>query len=85
MTERIVYMQVEDDMVTFEKENGNTIIYPKKLVPDSYKMGDIIKVIIQEDIECIDFIELDVEEMQNRQRKAAERKRKLRGRMIRRC
>ena len=46
--ERIVFMQTEDRQVTFERENGDTIIYALALVPPEYKEGDIIKVIVHD-------------------------------------
>lgn len=35
-------------MVSFEKEDRNTIIYPINVVPAGYKEGGIIKAIIHE-------------------------------------
>lgn len=61
----LVFMQEEDAMVTFEKEDGDTIIYPIVMVPKQYKEGDIIKSIIH--LDWIEFIELDTEEMERRQ------------------
>jgi len=76
--ERIVFMQVEDDMVTFEKSNGNTIIYPICYVPEPYKEGDIIKVIIHEDF--IEFVERDIDEMKLKSKILAPKKSRLRDR-----
>lgn len=64
MEERIVFMQTEDMMVTFEKEDGSTITYPIFLIPEPYKEGDIIKVILHADY--IEFLELDLDEMERR-------------------
>lgn len=72
-------MQVEDNMVTFEKENGNTIIYPITLVPVSYAEGDIIKVIIHGD-DFIEFLELDTDEMNSRRSSISTKKSSLRER-----
>lgn len=75
MVEKIVHMQVEDKMVTFEKEDGTTIIYPVNLVPQCYKEGDIIRANILP--EGIEFLELDVEEMELRRMKLQKKKRAL--------
>lgn len=64
--ERIVFMQTEDNMVTFERENGDTIIYPADMVPQKYKSGDIIKATILGDDNII-FLGLDQKEMDRRQ------------------
>ena len=72
MEEKLVFMQVEDMMVTLEKENGETIIYPIVFVPQDYKEGDIIKVKIH--LDWIEFIELDSEEMKLRKEKIADKK-----------
>lgn len=79
MIERIVFMQVEDNMVTFEKENGDTIIYPKYLVPEHYKEGDIINAIVYDE-EYIEFFEIDLEEMERRRKLLRDKKIKLRKR-----
>lgn len=78
MEEKIVFMQVEEMMVTFEKENGETIIYPIFLVPQQYKEGDIIRAIVH--LDWIEFIELDPDEMKCRQAKVAKKKASLRER-----
>ena len=82
MVERIVFMQIEDNMVSFERENGDTIIYPKDLIPSSYTNGDIIKVIVHSEDE-IEFLELDTEEMERRRLSLIETKSRLRARAIR--
>lgn len=79
MIEKIVFMQVEDGMVTFERENSDTIIYPIALVPISFKEGDIIKAIIHEE-NVIEFLEIDIEEMEYRREKIAKRKASIRER-----
>lgn len=79
MKENIVFMQIEDNMVTFEKENEDTIIYPISLVPIQYKEGDIIQVIIHEQ-DYIEFIELNVEEMEKRRQNVMNKKLRLRER-----
>ena len=79
MKENIVFMQIEDNMVTFERENEDTIIYPISLVPVEYKEGDIIQVIIHDD-NFIEFIELNVDEMERRIRRTRNKKLKLKER-----
>ena len=79
MKENVVFMQIEDNMVTFERENEDTIIYPISLVPVEYKEGDIIQVIIHEE-EVIEFIELNVEEMKKRRQDVMKKKSRLRER-----
>lgn len=79
MVEKIVYMQQEDNMVTFERENGDTIIYPKDSVPGLYVQGDIIKAVIS-DNNSIQFLELDIEEMNLRSQILKYRKSKIRER-----
>ena len=78
MLERIVFMQVEDMMATFEKEDGSTISYPLPMVPQQYKEGDAIKAIIHFD--WIEFVELDTEEMERRRAQIARQKLVLRQR-----
>lgn len=79
MIEKIVFMQIEDDMVTFEKENGDTIIYPEIMVPEKYKIGDIIKATILENGSII-FYERDTKEMERRSSMLQEKKLSLRER-----
>ena len=79
MTERIVFMQVEDNMVTFEKEDGSTIIYPQNLVPSCYTEGDIIKVVIHGE-DNIQFLELDTAVMDYRRQSLMNKKARLRAR-----
>lgn len=79
MTERLVFMQTEDNMVSFERDDGSTIIYPKDAVPDNFKEGDIIISIVHSE-ENIEFIELDVTEMQARHARIAARAARLRAR-----
>lgn len=78
MSERIVFMQVEDMMATFEREDGSTISYPVPMVPQPYKEGDVIKAIIHFD--WIEFVELDIEEMERRRAQVARQKLVLRQR-----
>lgn len=80
--ERIVFMQTEDNMVTFERENGDTIIYPLDMVPQKYKSGDIIKVTILGEDNII-FIGRDQKEMERRQANIEEKKMSLRERVRR--
>ena len=77
--ERIVFMQTEDNMVTFERENGTTIIYPIDMVPQKYKLGDIIKVTILGDDNII-FLGRDQKEMERRQANIEEKKMSLKER-----
>ena len=77
--ERIVFMQTEDNMVTFERENGDTIIYPADMVPKKYKSGDIIKATVLGDDNII-FIGRDQKEMDRRQANIEEKKMSLRER-----
>lgn len=79
MIEKLVYMQVEDKKVTFEKEDGSTIIYPLFKVPKNFKLGDIIKVIIFEE-DVIAFIGIDKEEMNRRRANIKAKKMSLRER-----
>ena len=79
MIERLVYMQVEDKMVTFEKENGETIIHPKIFVPSKYKTGDILKVIILDE-DTIAFLGKDTKEMERRSAEIQAKKLSLRER-----
>ena len=79
MIEKIVFMQTEDGIVTFEKENRDTIYYPIAIVPPIYNEGDIIKVIIHEN-DFIEFLELDIDEMDSRHERLKERKNSLRKR-----
>ncbi len=80
--ERLLFMQTEDNMVSFEKENGDTIIYPVALIPLVYKEGDIIKSIVHDD-DFIEFIELDLEEMRARAERIKTRAARLRARAMR--
>ena len=79
MIENIVFMQTEDNMVTFERMNGDTIIYPIALVPMPYKEGDIIKAIVHEG-DFIEFLELDTDEMEYRRKSLRDKKLRLRDR-----
>lgn len=84
MMEKITFMQLEDNMVTFERETGETIIYPKALVPTCYEEGDIIKVNIYEE-DFIEFIELDIEAMEARRQKILAKKLALKERIKNNC
>lgn len=79
MEERIVFMQTEDNMVTFERENGDTIFYPIGLVPIDFLEGDIIKAIVHEE-DFIEFLELDIDEMNRRKEEIKRKKAGLRDR-----
>ena len=77
--ERLVFMQTEDNMVTFEKEDGNTIVYAKDLVPNEYSAGDIIKANIHNE-NCIEFLGIDTQEMDLRRASLKNKKSRLRSR-----
>lgn len=79
MNERLVFMQTEDGMVSFERDDGSTIIYPKDAVPENFKEGDIIISIVHSE-DYIEFIELDTAEMQARHERIAARAARLRAR-----
>lgn len=81
--ERIVFMQTEDRQVTFERENGDTIIYALALVPSQYKEGDIIRAIVHDE-NFIEFLDLDVDEM-NRRRECNRLRRERLGKRVRRA
>ena len=79
MTEKLVYMQIEDGMISFERDDGSTIIYPLSNVPEHFKEGDIILAIVHNE-EHIEFIELDTVEMQTRHERIAAKTARLRAR-----
>lgn len=79
MTERLVFMQTEDNMVSFERDDGSTIIYPKEAVPENFKEGDIIISIVHSE-NLIEFIELDTAEMEARHARVSARAARLRAR-----
>lgn len=79
MTERLVFMQTEDNMVSFERNDGSTIIYPKEAVPANFKEGDIIISIVHSE-DLIEFIELDTLEMEARHARVSARAARLRAR-----
>ena len=79
MTERLLHMQTEDGMVSFERDDGSTIIYPQNAVPDTFKEGDIILAIVHSE-QYIEFIEIDTAEMEARHARIAARAARLRAR-----
>lgn len=79
MTERLLYMQTEDGMVSFERDDGSTIIYPLSNVPDTFKEGDIIISIVHNE-DSIEFIEIDTVEMEARRARVAARAARIRAR-----
>ena len=79
MPERLVFMQTEDNMVSFERDDGSTIIYPQEAVPSTFKEGDIIISIVHSE-DFIEFIELDTAEMEARHARIAARAARLRAR-----
>ncbi len=79
MPERLVYMQTEDGMVSFERDDGSTIIYPHSDVPNTFKEGDIILSIVHSE-DFIEFIEIDTAEMEARHARIAARAARIRAR-----
>lgn len=79
MTERLLYMQTEDGMVSFERDDGSTIIYPLSSVPDTFKEGDIIISIVHSE-DYIEFIEVDTVEMEARHARVSARAARIRAR-----
>jgi len=79
MTERLVFMQTEDGMVSFERDDGTTIIYPVNCVPENFKEGDIIISIVHSE-EHIEFLELDTAEMEARHARISDRAARIRAR-----
>lgn len=79
MAERLLFMQTEDGMVSFERDDGSTIIYPLSSVPDTFKEGDIIISIVHSE-DCIEFIEVDTAEMEARRARVAARAARIRAR-----
>lgn len=59
MIENILFMQVEDGFVTFERSNKETIIYPLCMVPIEFqKEGKLLRAIVYDEdtIEFIGFV-----------------------------
>ena len=79
MNEKLLYMQTEDGMVSFERDDGSTIIYPLSSVPDTFKEGDIIISIVHGE-DYIEFIEIDTAEMEARRARVAARAARIRAR-----
>ena len=79
MPERLVFMQTEDGMVSFERDDGSTIIYPISGVPDNFKEGDIIISIVHSE-QYIEFVEVDTLEMEARHARIAARAARIRAR-----
>ena len=79
MPERLVFMQTEDGMVSFERNDGSTIIYPKSAVPETFKEGEIIISIVHSE-DNIQFIEIDTLEMEARHARIAARAARIRAR-----
>lgn len=77
--ERLVFMQIEDGMVSFERDDGSTIIYPISKVPDTFKEGDIIISIVHSE-DFIDFLELDTPEMERRHASISAKAARIRAR-----
>jgi len=83
MKENLVYMRKEDNMVTFERENLDTIDYDAALVPGKYKENDIIvcEVTSFEGDYFIKFIERNDDEMKKRKKENGSFIARLRCRM----
>ena len=79
MNEKLLYMQTEDGMVSFERDDGSTIIYPLSNVPNTFKEGDIIISIVHSE-DYIEFIEIDTAEMEARRARVATRSARIRAR-----
>lgn len=79
MTEKLLYMQTEDGMVSFERDDGSTIIYPLSSIPDTFKEGDIIISIVHSE-DFIEFIEIDTAEMEAKRARVAARAARIRAR-----
>ncbi len=59
MPENILFMQVEDGFVTFERQTKETIIYPLSMVPvDFQKEGLLLRAIVhnEDDIEFLGIV-----------------------------
>jgi len=76
MIERIVIMQTEDGLVSLERQDGSIILYPQISIPPPFVEGDIVKSIVYSE-DCILFLELDIEEMNLRRARMAEKKARL--------
>lgn len=56
MPENILFMQVEDGFVTFERQTKETIIYPLSMVPIEFQEeGKLLRAIVHDE-ENIEFI-----------------------------
>ena len=66
-------------MVSFERDDGSTIIYPLNLVPVDFKEGDIIISIVHNE-DFIEFIEIDTAEMEERHARISSKAARLRAR-----
>ena len=77
--ECIVFMQVEDGIASFEREDGSTVCCNVLAVPYGFKEGDVINAIV-----CIDnnkthisFFSKNTEEMERRKEVAERLKARL--------
>lgn len=80
--ENLVVMQTEDNMVSLERADGTVIIYPANLIPSCYHEGHIIKSIVHSE-DFIEFIELNVAEMEARHSRISSRAARIRARAMR--
>lgn len=78
-SECIVFMQVEDGIAIFEREDGSTICYDVLDIPYEFKEGDIINAIVYIDSNktFITFIGKNIKEMERRKEVAERLKAKL--------
>lgn len=81
MIERLIIMQTEDNMLSLEREDKTTIIYPLSLLPNTfpYKEGDIVKSIVHNE-DFIEFLELDSEAMERKRSQRKGKSQRLRER-----
>ncbi|MBQ7410870.1 MAG: hypothetical protein IJW20_05775 [Clostridia bacterium] len=80
--ENLVFMQTEDNMVSLERADGTVIIYPASLIPSCYHEGHIIKSIVHSE-DFIEFVELNVAEMEARHARISSRVARIRARAMR--
>ena len=73
--ERLIIMQTEDGMVSLEREDRTTLIYPLQSFPKNIPNveGTIIRAIVHSE-DCIEFIAIDTIAMEESKRKRAQRK-----------
>ena len=77
--ERIVFTQIEDDIASFERKDGEIVFCLVCNVPAPYKEGDIIRAVVNGD-DDIEFVDIDHEAMAARRERMANRAARLRAR-----